>query len=176
MRDVCVKKEIFPKSYYISPGRVVLPESGGTTEDRGDEDSDQINALIQESGLIPGSAVWVNASVHDMHESAPIQRTVTILRSLKPKIKEVCDRFPARRLEKSDCNQLLYCDIIAWKNMSHGNVLPFLGLFEIDNKENFCMVVHPFPKGNIHQFIESRSGTNRPKLVGNPHDLHRKIA
>ena len=97
---------------------------------------------------------------------------------LKSEIKRVCDRVPARKLTKSDCNQWLYPEIIAWKQINHKNVLPFLGLLTTVDKNEFKIVLKLPPASYMDEFINRNdvSTMGRLKLVGNARYIHRQIA
>ena len=69
-------------------------------------------------------------------------------------------------------NQRFYREIVAWKYVSHPNVLPFLGVSE--TLFSFSIISPWLHNGNIVEYIQKHRGANRLQLVSDRHDLRRQ--
>ena len=59
-------------------------------------------------------------------------------------------------------------EVVIWKNLSHPNILPFIGaaLATEPNSEKYEIVSEFMKNGNIMRFMERNPGVNRLELVG----------
>jgi len=71
-----------------------------------------------------------------------------------------------------DFNQRFYREIVAWKYLSHSNVLPLLGASEM--LFSFSIISPWLPNGNIIEYIKKTQGVNRLQLVSDPYHLRRQ--
>jgi len=58
--------------------------------------------------------------------------------------------------------------VVIWKNLSHPNILPFIGAAMVaePGREKYEIVSEFMKNGNIRRFIEQNPGANRLELVG----------
>ena len=56
-------------------------------------------------------------------------------------------------------------EIIAWKHLSHPNILPLLGVSISANTHRFHILTEWMPNGNIMQYAESNPAANRLRVV-----------
>ena len=57
-------------------------------------------------------------------------------------------------------------EIIAWKHLSHPNILPLLGVSVSANSHYFRILTKWMPNGNVIQYAVSNPKANRLQLVG----------
>ena len=69
-----------------------------------------------------------------------------------------CSTFPQR----------LCREIIAWKHLSHPNILPLLGISMSQDPLCFHILSEWMSNGNVMQYARSNPGANRLRLVGPP--------
>ena len=72
-----------------------------------------------------------------------------------------------------DPNQRSYREIIAWKYVSHPNVLPFLGVSQ--SLLSFCIITPWLRNGNIGEYVQKHREANRLRLVSDYHNNHKRI-
>ena len=60
--------------------------------------------------------------------------------------------------------QKLSKEIVMWKRLSHSNILPLLGISDMGSHD-LCMVSKWVKHGNVLEFLDSHTETNRYKLV-----------
>ena len=82
------------------------------------------------------------------------------------RIKRVCVGIPVRGWAQPDDDQQFYREIVAWKYVSHANVLPFLGVSE--TLFAFCIISPWLSNGNIIEYTKRKQGVNRLQLVSYP--------
>ena len=68
----------------------------------------------------------------------------------------------------SEFTQRLCREIIGWKNMSHPNILPLLGVSVSANPRCFHILTEWMPGGDVMQYARSIPGANRLRLVSLP--------
>ncbi|KAF9790534.1 kinase-like domain-containing protein, partial [Thelephora terrestris] len=56
-------------------------------------------------------------------------------------------------------------EIIAWKHLTHRNILPLLGVSISTDTHRFCILTEWMPNGNIMQYAKSKLAANRLKLL-----------
>lgn len=67
-------------------------------------------------------------------------------------------------------------EVVIWKNLSHPNILPFIGAAMVTepNHEKYEIVSEFMENGNIRSFIGQNAGANRLELVGaGSHSINR---
>ena len=64
-------------------------------------------------------------------------------------------------------SQRLCREIIAWKYISHPNILPLIGVSIPANSHRFRILTEWMPNGNIMQFARSNPAANRLQLASN---------
>ena len=86
------------------------------------------------------------------------------------KIKQVCGSslFERGVWTQPDPNQRFYREIVAWKYVSHSNVLPFLGVSE--SLFSFSIISPWMSNGNIVEYTTKNRGVNRLQLVHDHRD------
>ena len=72
------------------------------------------------------------------------------------------------RMNSANPNQRFYREIVAWKYVSHPNVLPFLGVSE--TLFSFCIISPWLRNGNIVEYIQKHREANRLHLVSDRHN------
>ncbi|KAJ6449846.1 kinase-like domain-containing protein, partial [Mycena sanguinolenta] len=58
-------------------------------------------------------------------------------------------------------------EVLIWKELSHPNVLPLLGIDVIARKPSFCLVSPWMKNGNVIAFLETHPDFNKSSLVRN---------
>ena len=71
-----------------------------------------------------------------------------------------------------DPNQRFYREVVAWKYVSHPNVLPFLGVSH--SLLSFSIITPWLQNGNIIEYIQKHRGANRLELVSDHHIIYHK--
>ena len=85
-------------------------------------------------------------------------------------IKRVRNRGPIRSEHtEPDINQSLSRELVAWKHVTHENVVPFLGVsLEVPRwRNNLSIISDVAQHGNIVEYISKNKEVNRLKLVSN---------
>ena len=65
----------------------------------------------------------------------------------------------------SDLTQRLCREIIAWKHLSHRNILPLFGISVSTDPRGFCILTEWMPNGNVIQYAKSNPEADRFRLV-----------
>lgn len=74
---------------------------------------------------------------------------------------------------RPDSNQRFYREIVAWKYLSHPNVLPFLGISE--TLFAFSIISPWLLNGNIAEYIRNHEGVDRVYLVSYCHGFYKRV-
>ena len=77
------------------------------------------------------------------------------------------------RCAQPNSDQRFYREIVAWKQVSHPNVVPFLGVSE--TLFPFSIVSPWLSNGNIAEYIQKHEGVNRIQLVSDRDGLHKQV-
>ena len=59
--------------------------------------------------------------------------------------------------------QVFYKEIAIWKQLSHPNIVPFLGV--TDDPAPFSMVLEWMPNGDVRQYVNKHPEVDRLQLV-----------
>lgn len=89
------------------------------------------------------------------------------------KIKRVCGSSLFQLEYQPNSGQRFYREIVAWKYVSHRNVVPFLGVSE--TLFPFSIISPWLPNGNIVEYIQRHEGADRLQLVSDRHGLHKWV-
>jgi serine/threonine protein kinase len=69
-------------------------------------------------------------------------------------------------LLKFSCNQAFSREAVTWAQLSHPNILPFYGIYQLnENCSRPCFISPWMENGTITQFLERRPDANRVALV-----------
>ncbi|KAG6877816.1 hypothetical protein C0993_003600 [Termitomyces sp. T159_Od127] len=68
--------------------------------------------------------------------------------------------------DQSQYHKAFSREAVVWAQLSHPNVLPFYGIYFLnDRRKSFCLVSPWISRGNVYEFLAEEPDANRPRLI-----------